>query len=161
MYKLILKKGIYQNVIEFKTLELASLYRDYHLTFGYWEGVSKWVEEKDLPIDKQKFIVDERICDIDGKSIKFFRITDEIEIFIEKSSEDSIINLWDIFREKRNILLQKTDWTQLADCELNTEQRKEYRAYRSYLRVLPKLYDDSTIFSANVYEFEDWKKGKR
>jgi len=161
MYKLILKRGAFQNILEFKTLELANLYRDYHLTFGHWEGISRWVEEKDLPLDKKKFIVDEKVCDIDGKSTKFFRITDEIEVFIEEASKDSIINLWELFREDRNRLLEKTDWTQLADCELNTEQRKEYRAYRSYLRVLPKLYDDSTIISARVYDFEDWKKGKR
>jgi hypothetical protein len=58
-------------------------------------------------------------------------------------------------------MLQLTDWTQLSDCELTIEDRKEFRSYRNYLRTLPVLYNDSTIVCAKVYSFEEWKKGKR
>lgn len=161
MHKLIVRQGDIEQVHEFETSELAQLYRDYHLAFGHWNGISKWIEEKDLTPEKQRFVIDEKTELVNGKIVRFFRLTDGIELRIEEASPDCIEDLWGLFRKRRNKFLQETDWTQLADCEMDTEQRKEYRAYRSYLRVLPKLYDDSTIVSAKVYSFEDWKKGKR
>ena len=66
-----------------------------------------------------------------------------------------------MFRHKRMLALQETDWTQLADVDLDTEERKEYRSYRNYLRDLPKHYDDSSVTYAKEYRFEYWRKGKR
>jgi len=161
MHKLIVREGDIEQVHEFETSELAQLYRDYHLAFGHWNGISKWIEEKDLTPEKQRFVIDEKTELVNDKIVRFFRLTDGIELKIEEASPDCIEDLWRLFRKKRNGFLQETDWTQLSDSELETEQRKEYRAYRSYLRVLPKLYDSSSIASARVYSFEDWKKGKR
>jgi hypothetical protein len=161
MHKLIVRQGDIDQVHEFETSELAQLYRDYHLAFGHWNGVSSWVEEKDLTPEKQRFVIDEKSEFVNGTIVRFFRLTDGIELKIEEASPDCLDDLWRLFREKRTKFLYATDWSQLADCELDTEQRKEYRSYRSYLRVLPKLYDDSTIASAKIYSFEDWKKGKR
>lgn len=161
MHKLIVRQGEVEQVHEFETSELARLYRDYHLAFGHWNGISEWIEETQLTPEKHKFIIDERTELVNGKIVRFFRLTDGIELKIEKVSSDSLSGFWELFREARTKFLHETDWTQLADCELDTEQRKEYRSYRSYLRVLPKLYDDATIVSAKIYSFEDWKKGKR
>lgn len=161
MHKLIVRQGDIEQVHEFETSELAQLYRDYHLAFGHWNGISSWVEEKDLTPEKQRFVIDEKTELIKDTIVRFYRLTDGIELKIEEASPNCLDDLWRLFRKKRNEFLNKTDWTQLADCELDTEHRKEYRAYRSYLRVLPKLYDDSTIISAKVYWFSEWKKGKR
>ena len=40
-------------------------------------------------------------------------------------------------RDTRNQLLQATDWSQLADAQLSSDQRNKYQAYRQALRDLP------------------------
>ena len=40
-------------------------------------------------------------------------------------------------RDTRNELLQATDWSQLADAQLSSDQRNKYQAYRQALRDLP------------------------
>ena len=44
-------------------------------------------------------------------------------------------------REKRNRLLQDSDWTQYADSPLSDKQKAEWKTYRQALRDLPKNYD--------------------
>jgi hypothetical protein len=161
MYKLVVRQGDIEYVHEFESVELAQLYRDYHLAFGHWNGISKWIEEKDATLENRRFIVDEKTEFINGEIVRFFKLTEGIELKIEEVSGNSIQQAWSLLREKRNLLLAKTDWTQLADCALSTEEKKEYRSYRSYLRSVPRLYDDNTVAIAKAYSFEDWKKGKR
>jgi hypothetical protein len=161
MHKLIVRQGDIEQVHEFESSELAQLYRDYHLAFGHWNGISKWVEEKDLTPESRRFVVDEKTELINGEIVRFFKLTEGIELKIEEVTSNSVAEVWKILRKKRSELLQITDWTQLADCALTTEEKKEYRAYRSYLRTIPVLYDDYTVVYAKAYSFEDWKKGKR
>ena len=99
--------------------------------------------------------------EVNGFLKKFFKIADGFEITIKKEEKSVLKEHWNLFRRKRMLALQETDWTQLADVDLDTEERKEYRSYRNYLRDLPKLYDDSSVTYAKVYSFEDWRKGKR
>lgn len=163
MYKLTVKDARTgeEQVKEFETAELAILYRDYHLAFGQWNGIAKWVEEKKILPDQRRFIVDEKTELVNGEIVRFYKLSEGLEIKVEEASGNSISGCWNIFREKRNKMLQLTDWTQLSDCELTIEDRKEFRSYRNYLRTLPVLYNDSTIVYAKVYSFEEWKKGKR
>jgi hypothetical protein len=161
MHKLIVRQGDIEQVHEFESSELAQLYRDYHLAFGHWNGISRWVEEKDLTPEKQRFVIDEKTELKNGQIVRFFKLTDGIELRIEEASPSCIADLWRLFREKRDIALHKTDWTQLADCELSMEEKKDYRSYRSYLKTLPRLYDDASIVSAKIYSFGEWKKGMR
>lgn len=161
MHKLIVRQGDIEQVHEFETSELAQLYRDYHLAFGHWNGVSKWVEEKDITPENRRFVIDERTELVNGIIVRYYKLTEGIELKIERACANTIPEVWEIFRENRTKLLALTDWTQLADSALSTEERKDYRSYRSYLRSAPKLYDDATIVNAKVYSFEDWKKGKR
>lgn len=162
-YKLYVKDVVTgeEQVKEFETSELAILYRDYHLAFGQWNGTVIWVEEKDITIEQKKFIVDEKFEIVNQKVVKFYKLSEGLQLKLEEASDDAVQQCWILLRTSRNRMLKLTDWTQLADTELSTEERKEYRNYRSYLRVLPKLYDDATIMQAKVYSFEDWKKGKR
>ena len=44
-------------------------------------------------------------------------------------------------REKRQVRLQKTDWTQLPDAVLTAEQRAAWAVYRQALRDLPAQPD--------------------
>ena len=84
-----------------------------------------------------------------------------IEFSIANNAQNGVEEQWNILRTKRTQFLIMTDWTQLADSPLSTAEKNEYRSYRGYLRVIPQLYDDATVFSAKVYSFEDWKKGNR
>ena len=163
MYKLTVKdaKTGDEHVKEFETAELAILYRDYHLVFGQWNSVVKWIEEKDATPEQKRFIVDEKTELVNGSIVRFYKLAEGMEIQLEEASSDVIKQCWILLRNSRDRMLKLTDWTQLSDTELSTDERKEYRNYRSYLRVLPKLYDDATIIQAKVYSFEDWKKGKR
>ncbi len=163
MYKLIIKNAgsEEEEIKEFESSELAVLYRDYHLAFGQWNSVVKWVQESHLTEEQRRFIVDEKTELINGKISRLYKLSEGIELKIEEVDKVGKEYFWKCLRQTRNYFLDSTDWTQLADAEIDTEQRKEYRSYRSYLRILPKLYDDSTIFNAKVYDFEDWKKGKR
>jgi hypothetical protein len=163
MYKLTVRdtRTDEEQIKEFDSAELAILYRDYHLVFGQWNSVVKWVEEKDLTPEQQRFIIDEKTELVNGLIVRYYKLAEGMEIKLEEASNDAIKDCWIILRASRNKLLKDTDWTQLPDVEISTEDRKEYRSYRSYLRVLPKLYDDSTILQAKAYAFEDWKKGKR
>ena len=161
MYKLTIRQGDIEQVQEFESAELAQLYRDYHLAFGHWSGLSHWAHEKDVTPENKRFVIDERTEILNGEIVRFFKLTDGIELKIEEATGDAVKECWKLVRKKRNAFLAMLDWTQLPDTSLSTEERKEYRNYRDYLRVLPKLYDDATIAQAKVYEFESWKKGKR
>lgn len=49
-------------------------------------------------------------------------------------------------RAYRDYLLEKSDWTQLADAALSTEKKAAYAAYRGALRNLPQSYPDGLGF---------------
>ncbi len=150
-----------EQILEFESAELAILYRDYHLAFGQWNSTVKWVEEKSLTPEQKRFIVDEKTEFIDGVIVRFYKLAEGMEIQLEEVFGDSLAGCWRMLRANRNKMLEMTDWTQLADVEMSTEERKDYRKYRSYLRALPRLYDDASIIRAKVYSFSEWKKGKR
>lgn len=163
MFKLTIKSVKTGEVkhLEFKTAELAILYRDYHLAFGNFNKIVKWVEEKDLKDEDKPFIIDEKMEFINNSPVKLYRLTEGLELKIQETGIDTIVQFWKEFRKKRNLILSMTDWTQLPDSELSVDERKEYRSYRSYLRTLPSLHNDDSIINAKVYSLEEWKKGKR
>lgn len=45
---------------------------------------------------------------------------------------------WVELREERDIRLQASDWTQLSDAPLSSEQKSDYVDYRQALRDLPE-----------------------
>jgi len=47
------------------------------------------------------------------------------------------VNYYDWFRQRRNLLLVDTDWTQGADSPLSDAKKTEYQTYRQTLRDLP------------------------
>ena len=50
--------------------------------------------------------------------------------------------LFDILRQSRNELLERSDWTQLPDSPLTDEKKDAYKVYRQALRDLPKSTSD-------------------
>jgi hypothetical protein len=161
MYRITIKQGESESIMEFDSAELAILYRDYHLAFGHWQGIAKWVEEKDVTPEQRKFIVDEMSELKEGVVVRLFKLSEGVELKVEKASHGTLPEVWDNLREARNKLLVSTDWTQLADTALDMSAKKDYRSYRSYLRVLPSLHNDGSVVGAKVYSFDSWKKGNR
>jgi hypothetical protein len=54
--------------------------------------------------------------------------------------QNAPIDPWAIIRGKRNKLLSDSDWTQLADASLNSEQKQAWAVYRQALRNLPSSF---------------------
>ncbi len=60
-----------------------------------------------------------------------------------------------LLREKRNILIAETDWTQLKDIDLDIIRERNWKNYRQALRDLPaksnpKLSKDGTLDMSSV-----------
>lgn len=47
---------------------------------------------------------------------------------------------WNDIRGLRSVLLQRSDWTQVADAPLSEEQKTAWAAYRQSLRDIPEAY---------------------
>lgn len=61
-----------------------------------------------------------------------------------------IKSLWDQIRNKRNLLLSQSDWTQLIDAPLSASEKQEWRVYRQQLRDLPKSIPEINVLDQEV-----------
>lgn len=86
-----------------------------------------------------------------------FRIPQEYEVTMDQTPVDKAPLFFEALRSSRTKVLRDTDWTQLADAPLTSEQRTHYREYRQYLRDLPLNYNNQSIADWNIMEFEEWK----
>lgn len=57
----------------------------------------------------------------------------------------SLTQAWAVIREQRNMMLLKTDWTQLEDSPLSSEKKNEYKVYRQALRDITEQIDAFNI----------------
>lgn len=160
MFKLILKDPITGTLEEkeFETAKLARIYRDYHLNFGHWQGKASWKREDKVVPEDRRFIIDEMTKLEDGQIYRYYHVTDGL--IIEGYKGESKEGFEDM-RSKRLEKLLESDWTQIADVAMPQDKRKQYRAYRQYLRDLPSLHNEESILSAEVYSYEEWLLGKR
>ncbi len=65
---------------------------------------------------------------------------DKMRVNLETQSIEDIpvsINHYDWFRQRRNLLLGDTDWTQTVDSPLSDTKKTEWQTYRQALRDLP------------------------
>lgn len=60
----------------------------------------------------------------------------------EQANELLISEKWRVLKSKRDQLLAITDFTQISDSPLTTEQKAAYAAYRQALRDIPQTYSD-------------------
>jgi hypothetical protein len=90
MYKLLIKNvsSGEEETKEFESSELAVLYRDYHLAFGQWNSVVRWVQESHLAPEQQRFIVDEKTELINGKISRLYKLSEGIELKIEEVDKE-------------------------------------------------------------------------
>lgn len=149
--------------LSFDSHKLATIYKEYHLAFGNWNNCSRWVDEHKVTIEERPYICDEMTELRGGEIVRLYRITEGFKIEIEEVTGPSqaLDEVWQNFRLLRNEALSRTDWSQLADVTMSQEVRKQYRNYRQYLRDLPTLHSDSTVFLAKIYTFDEFLNGKR
>jgi len=62
-----------------------------------------------------------------------FSTTEDKEKYQKNLDDEAAANV----RAKRNLLLQESDWTVLADSPLSTTKQNEWKAYRKTLRDIP------------------------
>lgn len=98
---------------------------------GPW-GWSYMTIHVSVPINMDKDII-KAVKQEDGTYI--FEVDPEKEA--EKTSKK-----WGAIRSERNYRLNKSDWTQLLDTNLTTEQRDKWVIYRKQLRDLPQNITD-------------------
>jgi hypothetical protein len=70
---------------------------------------------------------------VDGNWVENYEIIDKTEEELEIDTRNAIITL----RNGRNILLEKSDWSQISDSPLSKEKVEEWKLYRQSLRDLP------------------------
>lgn len=94
----------------------------------------------------------EVLKDVDGNDVCFYNITRPSQIFEsyvkpnfpeavswkEKLTNDTSEDRKKLLRERRNKLLNNSDWTQISDSGLTEEQKQAWRDYRQALRDLPE-----------------------
>lgn len=151
-----------ETTIEFETKEAAKLYRDYHCFFDAWDKRESWIAERFLAPDHVKLIVDqkEEIKLNDRKEeikVKYFKIKPKYHFIEDNLGLKRSILMWESLRIDKKEALRNTDWTQIADNQMDSKLRQLYREYRQYLRDLPLQYNDSSIEIYKVMSFEEWK----
>lgn len=60
---------------------------------------------------------------------------------VELRTFDAEVSLelrWDVVKRRRNVLLETSDWTQLADSPLSSEVKTAWATYRQQLRDIPQ-----------------------
>lgn len=117
-------------------------------------------------IDDNKKLIDYRL--IDGtENLEYFAengYTDEKDVeqsytgdwyILGYAPQKSTEQLKSDIRIIRNIYLQSTDYTQLADVSLSQSEKQLFAQYRQYLR---DYTDTPNWWLNNPKTFEDWKK---
>lgn len=60
----------------------------------------------------------------------------------EEAAKEAIRDYWSELRDIRNFMLKNTDWTQLPDAQITTEQKNEVLTFRQNLRDYPSTITD-------------------
>lgn len=93
-----------------------------------------------------------------------------IEYVLEGASEYKVdylshdpfeaVNHWNDFRNRKLELLRETDWSQISDAEISTEERRIYKEYRKYIRRKDKEYNDETIENWKILSYKEYVRMK-
>jgi len=98
---------------------------------------------------EDKDLAEQRLQDCENKSQAFK---------VQYEAEQEQLPM-DVMKKERDEKLWKTDFTQLADAPLSSEEKAEYRQYRQHLRDLPQKVEDQQKLDYSVPTFDEWKAG--
>lgn len=84
---------------------------------------------------------------------RYQKVQDGVVVSKSQSDIDSfnIKITQDNLRYIRNNMLLQTDWTQMPDAPLSSEQKQQWATYRQQLRDLPSLYSTETNIDNVVF----------
>lgn len=74
---------------------------------------------------------------------------------VNKPLEPTVDELQSTVKNIRNQYLDETDYTQLSDSPLTSDEKKLYKEYRKYLR---DYTEKEEWWLENPFTFEDWQK---
>lgn len=121
----------WNNISNFNVLDDATL-----KTFGWYPYRFVAVDLFDnMIVDGSNMVVEEN--EVVEYQIARPKRQDEIDSEIEA--------LWGNIRNRRNMLLNECDWTQLSDSPLTEEKKLEWRVYRQDLRDITNQEDPHNI----------------
>ena len=80
--------------------------------------------------------LNEFVTDLDNKIVNL----DTLQV--ETVTPPNVVPEW--LRQRRNLLLTDSDWTQGADSPLSSSKKTEWQTYRQALRDLPTTYPNPT-----------------
>lgn len=151
-----------ETTIEFESKELAKLYRDFHCKFDAWDKRESWIAERFLAPEHKKLVVEEKVeVKLNSKKeeieVKYYKIKPLFHFIEDNLGMERTRLMWDALREDRLKVLKDTDWTQIADNQMDTKTRQLYREYRQFLREYPKQYNNDSIEIYKIVTFEEWK----
>jgi hypothetical protein len=66
----------------------------------------------------------------------------EEQVRVQQELEEAARDYWQEFRNIRDYKLLQSDWTQLADAPVSSEQKQLWEIYRQELRDLPGIIED-------------------
>lgn len=160
--KILDNKSKEESIIEFDSKEDAKLFRDYHIKFDAWNKKESWIAERNLSPLHKKLVVDSKVesrlnSNKELVEIKYFKIVPEFQFLGDNIGALETELFWDKLREERSLVLTNTDWTQIADCSMDSKTRHMYREYRQYLRNLPLNYNDDTVINYTIMSFDRWR----
>lgn len=143
--------------------------REFAANFSSKSEAEEWVKShKGKGKDKQEIIAPELLSnaafieEIKGPFGKAVRqeIPAEYEVEYFEYNVNQIENYWKEFKDKRKQILKETDYTQLPDVPITTEERRHYRVYREYVRNKKNDYNDSNINRWKILSFEEFRQMK-
>lgn len=62
-----------------------------------------------------------------------------------------VADFFPLIRNKRNKLLDESDWTQMSDSPLSDSKKQEWATYRQELRDLPSLYQSANNIADVIF----------
>jgi hypothetical protein len=101
------------------------------------------LKSQDLWTDADEDKYDQALQRIKAREEEQARLEKEIEQYTD---------YWEILRQRRNIKLLETDWTQLADVQLTmtAEKIQQWNVYRQQLRDFPNTITDPKPFALDM-----------
>lgn len=116
-----------------------------------------YLEDRDDAVDYLYSLIETDKKKLEGYIEDFRKIISEAKIIKEKKEVlDEIV----IIKNRAKMYLRETDFSQLADVPLNSQQKAQYREYRDYLRNIDKIYNNKQILKPVVMDYDTWKFNK-
>jgi hypothetical protein len=143
--------------------------QEYKGIFESQQEAEEWVKNhKAKGKDKRVFFSPHKLANTEviGEEKTTFGITYKLEEPAEYTVEyfnhdvDNVDSHWKALKEKRKEILKDTDWSQLSDVGLSTEERLIYREYRKYVRNVKLNYKDETVHNWKILSYKEFKQKK-